>query len=77
MLPVLESAAPSWDSFDVQTASTLFYNGISFLVRQQDREDAVCELTVRIILGVHRNNHNSRVCFSKEKFLLVCMIQFA
>ncbi|KAK9915645.1 hypothetical protein WJX75_002088 [Coccomyxa subellipsoidea] len=61
MLPVLDSLVPRWDSFDVQTASTLYWKGVSFLVRQPDREEVLCELTVRITLGVQRNNHNARV----------------
>ncbi|EIE25806.1 hypothetical protein COCSUDRAFT_1459, partial [Coccomyxa subellipsoidea C-169] len=47
--------------FDVQTTSTLYWKGVKFLVRQPDREEVLCELTVRITLGVQRNNHNSRV----------------
>lgn len=58
---MLESPCPRWDDYDVQTASTLYWKGLNFLVRQHDREEVLCELTVRITLGVHRNNHNSRV----------------
>lgn len=74
MLPVLDSLVPRWDSFDVQTASTLYWKGVSFLVRQPDREEVLCELTVRITLGVQRNNHNARVPIFVSCMLLIIYI---
>ena len=50
----------------MQTASTLYWKALPVLVKQNDREEQTNELTVRILSGVNRNNHNSRVS------LLVC-----
>lgn len=49
------------DSFDVQSATTLFWNPVPTVLRMQDREEQVVELMVRILSGVCRTNHNSRV----------------
>lgn len=54
-------ASDGWDSFDVQSATTLYWKPISFLVRQPDREEHVCELIVRILSGFDRTDHSSRV----------------
>ena len=45
----------------MQTASTLYWKALPVLVKQNDREEQTNELTVRILSGVNRNNHNSRV----------------
>ena len=58
---VIDNNTRSWESFDVQTASTLYWKSIPVLVKQHDREEQTVELTVRILSGVNRNNHNSRV----------------
>ena len=58
---VIDNNTRSWESFDVQTASTLYWKALPVLVRQSDREEQTTELTVRILSGVNRNNHNSRV----------------
>lgn len=49
------------DSFDVQSATTLFWKPVPTVLRMQDREEQVVELMVRILSGVSRTNHNSRV----------------
>lgn len=58
---VIDNNTRSWESFDVQTASTLYWKALPVLVKQNDREEQTSELTVRILSGVNRNNHNSRV----------------
>lgn len=58
---VIDNNTRSWESFDVQTASTLYWKALPVLVKQSDREEQTNELTVRILSGVNRNNHNSRV----------------
>jgi len=68
---VIDNNTRSWESFDVQTASTLYWKALPVLVKQNDREEQTNEqndreeqtneLTVRILSGVNRNNHNSRV----------------
>lgn len=58
---VIDHNTRSWESFDVQTASTLYWKALPVLVKQSDREEQTNELTVRILSGVNRNNHNSRV----------------
>lgn len=62
---VIDNNTRSWESFDVPTASTLYWKALPVLVKQNDREEQTNELTVRILSGVNRNNHNSRVsCFA-------------
>ena len=56
-----DGASSGWDSFDVQSATTLYWKAVSFLVRQPDREEHVCELIVRILSGYDRTDHSSRV----------------
>ena len=58
---VIDNNTRSWESFDVQTASTLYWKTVPVLVKQNDREEQKVDLTVRILSGVNRNNHNSRV----------------
>ncbi|KAL3138442.1 hypothetical protein ABBQ32_006233 [Trebouxia sp. C0010 RCD-2024] len=58
---VIDNNTRSWESFDVQTASTLYWKALPVLVKQSDREEQTNELTVRILSGVNRNNHNSRI----------------
>ncbi|KAL3143105.1 hypothetical protein ABBQ38_003378 [Trebouxia sp. C0009 RCD-2024] len=58
---VIDNNTRSWESFDVQTASTLYWKALPVLVKQNDREEQTNELTVRILSGVNRNNHNSRI----------------
>lgn len=58
---VIDNNTRSWESFDVQTASTLYWKALPVLVKQNDREEQTSELTVRILSGVNRNNHNSRI----------------
>lgn len=58
---VIDNNTRSWESFDVQTASTLYWKALPVLVKQNDREEQSNDLTVRILSGVNRNNHNSRV----------------
>ena len=58
---VIDNNTRSWESFDVQTASTLYWKSVPVLVKQHDREEQKVDLTVRILSGVNRNNHNSRV----------------
>ncbi|DBA71002.1 TPA: hypothetical protein ACH3X2_011436 [Trebouxia sp. C0005] len=58
---VIDHNTRSWESFDVQTASTLYWKALPVLVKQSDREEQTNELTVRILSGVNRNNHNSRI----------------
>lgn len=48
-------------SFDVQTASTLYWKTVPVLLKQQDREETVEDLNVRLLSGVNRHNHNLRV----------------
>jgi hypothetical protein len=52
---------PSADSFDVQDAATLYWKPVPTVLRMPDREEQVVELMVRILSGVSRANHNSRV----------------
>jgi spindle assembly abnormal protein 6 len=49
------------DSFDIQTASTLYWKSVPVLVRHADREDVAEQLTVRILSGVQKQNHSLRV----------------
>ena len=58
---VIDNNTRSYESFDVQTASTLYWKTVPALLRLQDREEQSGELTVRILSGLNRNNHNSRV----------------
>ena len=58
---VIDNNTRSYESFDVQTASTLYWKTVPALLRLQDREEQPGELTVRILSGLNRNNHNSRV----------------
>ncbi|KAK9808849.1 hypothetical protein WJX72_005003 [[Myrmecia] bisecta] len=58
---VIDNNTKSWESFDVQTASTLYWKAVPVLLQQADREEQTGELTVRILSGVNRNNHNSRI----------------
>ncbi len=67
---VIDNNTRSWESFDVQTASTLYWKALPVLVKQNDREEQTNELTVRILSGVNRNNHNSRVSHRAEPNLL-------
>jgi hypothetical protein len=59
------------DSSDVLAAETLYWKAVSFLVRQPDREEHACELTVRILSGINRTNHNSRVCVISYQYHIV------
>lgn len=52
--------------FDLSTSSTLFWRPVPVLLKQQDREDQHEALTVRILTGSARQNHNLRVRFSKQ-----------
>lgn len=65
---VIDNNTRSWESFDVQTASTLYWKALPVLVKQNDREEQTSELTVRILSGLNRNNHNSRV--SKQLYCI-------
>ena len=58
---VIDNNTRAYESFDVQTASTLYWKTVPALLRLQDREEQSGELTVRILSGLNRNNHNSRV----------------
>eukprot|EP00891_Asterochloris_glomerata_P008911 jgi/Astpho2/8911/Aster-x0832 len=58
---VIDNNTRSYESFDVQTASTLYWKTVPALLRMQDREEQAGELTVRILSGLNRNNHNSRI----------------
>ena len=48
-------------SSDAQVAETVYLKAVRFLVRQPDREEHACDLTVRILSGVNRHNHSCRV----------------
>lgn len=62
MVSTLEaSMGKQWDSFDVQTASTVYWKEVPVLSRMPDREEHKADLTIRIMTGVNRNNHNARV----------------
>jgi hypothetical protein len=52
---------PGADSSDVQDAATLYWKPVPTVLRMPDREEQVVELMVRILSGVSRANHNSRV----------------
>lgn len=54
------------DSFDVHTASTLYWKTVPVLVKQPDREETVEDLSIRILTGVSRHNHNFRVRSNKS-----------
>ncbi|GMH41103.1 hypothetical protein BSKO_09013 [Bryopsis sp. KO-2023] len=58
---VLDENALSWETFDVQTASTLYWQSVPVLLKHLDREEQVEELTVRILSGFTRQNHNLRI----------------
>ncbi|GLC45099.1 hypothetical protein PLESTB_001468100 [Pleodorina starrii] len=47
--------------FDLPTSSTLFWRPVPVLLKQQDREDQHEALTVRILTGFARQNHNLRI----------------
>lgn len=59
-----------WDSFDVQTASTVYWKEVPVLSRMPDREEHKADLTIRIMTGVNRNNHNARVSTDSHPLLL-------
>ena len=63
-MPILGGAAACVagnDDFDAQGAATLFWEPVPTVLRAQDWEEQVVELTVRILSAVSRTNHNSRV----------------
>ncbi|GIL47125.1 hypothetical protein Vafri_4030 [Volvox africanus] len=47
--------------FDLSTSSTLFWRPVPVLLKQHDREDQQEALTVRILTGYARQNHNLRI----------------
>ncbi|GFR43676.1 hypothetical protein Agub_g4784 [Astrephomene gubernaculifera] len=47
--------------FDLSTASTLFWRPVPVHIKQIEREDQQEELTVRILTGFARQNHNLRI----------------
>jgi hypothetical protein len=51
----------SYDTFELSTASTLYWKAVPVLLRQADREDVTEVLTVRILSGVQKQNHSLRV----------------
>jgi spindle assembly abnormal protein 6 len=61
MFPLVAEPLRAWEGFDVQSATTLYWKPVDVLVRQPDREELVCELTVRILQGVNKATHSSRV----------------
>ena len=61
MAVVLNTGATTWESFELQAASTLYWQAVPVRLQLGDREDATCQLTVRILSGVNRHNHNLRV----------------
>ncbi|PNH08928.1 Spindle assembly abnormal protein 6 [Tetrabaena socialis] len=62
-MPLLleESDSKAAVGFDLSTANTLFWRPVPVHVKQQDREDQHEELTIRILTGVARQNHNLRI----------------
>lgn len=71
---VIDNNTRSWESFDVQTASTLYWKALPVLVKQNDREEQTSELTVRILSGLNRNNHNSRVSNQLHLYYTVTVV---
>lgn len=55
------ACAVGHNDFDVQGAATLFWEPVPTVLRAHDRAEQAMELTVRILSGVSRTNHNSRV----------------
>lgn len=55
------ACAAGHNDFDVHTAATLFWEPVPTVLRAHDRDEQATELTIRILSGVSRTNHNSRV----------------
>ncbi|KXZ47486.1 hypothetical protein GPECTOR_35g924 [Gonium pectorale] len=58
---LLDDDAKAPIGFDLSTASTLFWKSVPVHIKNQDREDQQEELTVRILTGYGRQNHNLRI----------------
>ncbi|KAK9862410.1 hypothetical protein WJX84_002226 [Apatococcus fuscideae] len=55
------SSSTGWESFELQAASTLYWQTVPVRLQLGDREEATSQLTVRILSGVNRHNHNLRI----------------
>lgn len=56
-----QGAAQWAPDFDVASATRLYWRAVPVTVRLADREEHVASLTVRIMSGVARSGHASRV----------------
>ncbi|CAD7701284.1 unnamed protein product, partial [Ostreobium quekettii] len=60
-MPHFADASGSWETFDVASASTQFWERVPVVTKAGDREEELRELTVRILSGFARQNHNLRI----------------
>ena len=58
---VVEGDGVSWRTSFTETATTLFERSVPVALRSGDKEERVEELTVRILLGISKQLHNSKV----------------
>lgn len=54
----------AWETFDVGTAKTEYWESVPILVCLMDRKEELKDLTVRVLSGFARQNHNLRVSLS-------------
>lgn len=81
MLPYFSETPRIWDNFDLQSSTTLYWKAINCLLKQPDREEQAFKLTVRVLMGVNRSSHNSRVspdchpgnCLYDSLFYFICL----
>lgn len=66
---IVDRNISSWECFDVNTATTLFWKRIPFVYKAEEREEIHEDFTVRILSGVTKNNHNLRVCVRGSQFV--------
>lgn len=57
----MEVVGHAVDQFDVSSASTVFWDTVPVLLQRADREDAVDQLSVRLLSGNTRNSLNMKV----------------
>ena len=58
---VVEGDPTSWKTSYVESAQNMFNKDVPVCVKASDREERIEELTIRILLGIKKHEHNAKV----------------